>query len=94
MKEVPRTPGYRGERYSPEGEQSYYCGGREKVVVEGKQVERSRMSLEPREGTWEERVPAHAPSMASSTRVSSAVVWFLLQNITPSAQRMPRMINQ
>ena len=59
MKEVPRTPGYRGERYSPEGEQSYYRGGREKVVVEGKQVERSRMSLEPREGTWEERVPEH-----------------------------------
>ena len=54
LRELSRDDGYRGPRWLVEGDMSYYRGGRESEL-DGS--ERSCMSLAPRLGTWEERLP-------------------------------------
>jgi len=65
LQEVPREQGYRGARYDTEEEPSYYKGGSEQALQMGADgvgvlKTRSCMSLEPHEGSWEARLPAHA----------------------------------
>ena len=54
MRELSRVDGYRGRRWRVEDDMSYYRGGTE-MGLDGS--ERSCMSLAPRAGTWEERLP-------------------------------------
>ena len=64
LQEVPRAHGYRGAVYSPEADPSYYKGGCEQALQTGADgvavlKTRSCMSLEPHDGSWEARLPAH-----------------------------------
>ena len=64
LQEVSREQGYRGTLHSPEVDISYYRGGSEQALTPGTDgvgvlKTRSCMSLQPREGSWEERLPAH-----------------------------------
>ena len=64
MQEVPRSQGYRGAAYAPEGDPSYYRGGEEQVQEAGDggvaiQRRRGCIALTPRRGSWEERLPAN-----------------------------------
>ena len=64
LQEVSREQGYRGVVHSSEVDISYYRGGSEQALTTGTDgigvlKTRSCMSLEPRQGSWEERLPVH-----------------------------------
>jgi hypothetical protein len=70
LEESTLTEGYRGRRWTQEIQPtiSYYRGARE-PLPDGK--ERSRISLQGRADTWEERLPAHL--RVSATQVQQVV---------------------
>ena len=67
LEESPLRDGYRGSDWTQAVKPtiSYYRGGRE-PLPDGK--ERSRMSLQGRADTWEERLPAHLRVSASQVQ--------------------------